>query len=420
MTEANRLEFRRGAGRAVEYTDDERRKQIADVVRLLETNDKGVVGSPQNLEVILTRDPWFAQRIRWNEFAEVLEWEGRRLVDEDVTFIRLTIGRTYNKTWSAGATLELVQYVGRLLSYHPVKAFLRRLVWDGVPRIDMLLPRYVGCEDTELSRAIGRRFLISCIARVMKPPCKVDTVLTLYGGQGAGKSTFFKVLCGQEWFRDTPFDIRNKDSYQLMRGAWLYEVAEMASIRQRDVESVKAFFAAEVDHFRPPYGKVVRESVRQCVFVSTTNEPSFLKDPTGARRFWPVKVGDIDLKALEEDREQLWAEALKAFVAHEPWWLTREQDDELSEVHKEYTHEELWEDSINEWVAKNIANVRAHGVRVATIAGEALEIEKGKMAPYDERRITNMLTAQGWTKQRKRSGSGSGRLTFWYPPPQDG
>lgn len=418
MTEAKRLEFRAGPGRAVEYEENERRAQIEKVQRLLLTEPKGEVsGNPQNLEIILTRDPWFSSRLRWNEFAEVMEWEGRRLVDEDVTFCRLAIGRTYGKTWGASVVMELLQYVGRMLSYHPVKTFLRRLVWDGDKRIDTLLPRYVGCEDTPLTRAIGRRFLISCVARVMKPPCKVDTVLTLYGGQGAGKSTFFRVLCGSDWFRDTPFDIRNKDSYQLMRGAWLYEVAEMASIRQRDVESVKAFFAAEVDHYRPPYGKVVRESVRQCVFVSTTNEPSFLKDPTGARRFWPIKVGSIDLGALERDRELLWAEACAAYRSGERWWLTREEDEELGEVHKEYTHEELWEDDIMEWVGKNIVDIRANGVRISQVAKEALEIDAGKLAPYDERRITSLFTAQGWTKSRKRVSSSRGRrLTFWHPP----
>lgn len=420
MTNAMPLEIVAGPGKPTHPDQTTRQAEVDEVVALLSMDKNGAPhGTPQNLEVILTRDPWFRSRLRWNQFSEVIEWEGERIVDEHITFIRLAIGRTYRRTWGAPATLELVAYVARKLAYHPVKSYLKRLVWDGVPRLDMLLPKYVGAEDTELHRVMGRRFMIASIARIMKPPCKVDTVLTLFGGQGAGKSTFFRVLCGDSWFRDTPFDIRNKDSYQLMRGAWLYEVAEMASIRQRDVETVKAFFAAEVDHFRPPYGKVVRESVRQCVFVSTTNEPSFLKDPTGARRFWPVKVGTIDLSSLKADRDALWAEALAAFVAGEAWWLTREQDEDLAVAQEPYQHEDPWEDPIREWMTQTPQDIRGNGVRVSTLLRDALDIEKGKLSKYDEMRIAALLTMKGWRKDRVRVDGSRKKEVRWFPPVEE-
>jgi predicted P-loop ATPase len=118
--------------------------------------------------------------------------------------------------------------------YHPIRDYLEGLRWDGRERLAGLLHGYAGAQDTEINRLISQRFAVSCVARVMSPGAKVDTVLILAGRQGLGKSTFFRALCGAEWFRDTALDIRNKDAFLALRGAWLYEMAELASMRARD------------------------------------------------------------------------------------------------------------------------------------------------------------------------------------------
>ena len=356
----------------------------------------------ENLEIVLTEDPHYRSRIRWNEFTEVVEFEGRGIRDEDATRIRLEIARTYSLRMSVREIHEMIGYVARLLPVHPVRAYLEGLRWDGRERVGDLLAKYARAEDSEINRVISRRFLISAVARIYQPGVKVDTVLILHGPQGFGKSSFFRALAGAEWFRDDGLDLRNKDASMQLRGAWLYELAELASTRARDAETVKAFISRPVDHYRPPYGRNVVEAKRQSVFVGTTNEPSFLNDPTGARRFWPATVGGmIRIVELEADRDQLWAEAVEAYKSGERWWLELNEARDLVDAQARYQHEDPWLDVVAAWLKINAAS---GGVSVGEILTQAIRKEKALQHKADEMRVGGILTALGWVKHRERHG----------------
>ena len=115
-----------------------------------------------------------------------------------------------------------------------------------------------------------------------------------------------------------------------VRCAWGIEVAELSAMNRGEVERVKAFITRRIDRFRPSYGRRVIEVPRQSVFFGTTNADTYLKDETGGRRFWPIKCGVIDLKAIRRDRDQIWAEALELYRAGTRWWLTDKQEIELA------------------------------------------------------------------------------------------
>src|SRR5210317_873509 len=385
---------------------DERAEQIRKVLAQLEQrfdrqgNPTGPLRCLANLDTIMKDDPWFARKLRYNGLTDTVEWDQKRLEDEDITKIQLAIWRTYRVEFTAQAVHAVVLETAKQRKYHPVARYLRRLMWDGEKRIDRYLVDYLGVSDSPLHRAISRRWFISCVARAMgqgEKPVKVDTVLILVGAQGARKSTSFRVLASDAWFSDTAIDIRNKDAYAAIR-TWLYELAELAATRPRDAETVKAFLSAPTDRYRPPYGRTVREVHRQVVFVGTTNEATFLNDPTGARRFWPVTVGQIDLEKIREDRDQLWAEAVEAFKAGEPWWLSPDEDAELRQAHERYEHEDPWQGFIVDWLATQ----GGKGIRVCDILDGPLKMDPDKQGKHHEMRIGGILQSLGFERKRTR------------------
>jgi putative DNA primase/helicase len=365
--------------------------------------------SAQNTMTVLEEDPWFATRIHRDAFAGVVMFDGVPLTDEAVTAIRLIIADAYGFEPSAALTHECVMGAASTRERHPVRAYLTSLTWDGVPRLGDLLTRYAGAEATPLVQRIARCFMLSCVARVMEPGCKVDTVLILQGPQGAGKSRLFRALCGPQWFADSAIDLRSKDAYLALRGRWIYEMAELAAMRPRDAETVKAFISAQVDHYRPPYGRVMVEIARQCVIVGTTNETAFLADPTGARRFWPVTVGAIDLEALAADRDQLWAEAMEAHQGGESWWLMDEEDAAaLRELHEQYQHEDPWEGVVRDWLAREKWN---EPVTVSEIMSDALAVPVERQTKALEMRLGGVLQRLG--RERRRVRKDGSRVWVW-------
>jgi len=241
-------------------------------------------------------------------------------------------------------------------------------------------------------------FLVAMVARIYEPGCQADYMLVLEGEQGAGKSRACRTLAG-EWFSDCLPDIRHKDAAQHVRGKWLIEVAELSAISKADTEALKAFISRPFERFRPPYGHKEVIEPRQCLFIGTTNRTTYLRDETGARRFWPVKVGRIDLDALQDDRGQLFAEAIETYRRNAPWW----PDDLFEREHIRPQQEDRFErDPWEEAIADPTAPLSR--VRVTDMAREVLDIEGAKVGTAEQRRIAAVLIGLGWKPTRDWQG----------------
>ena len=166
------------------------------------------------------------------------------------------------------------------------------LQWDKRPRLDTWMTIYLGADDTPLNRAIGRLTLVAAVRRVRQPGCKFDQIPVLEGPEGTGKSSAIEILAGKENFSDqTILGLDDRQQQEAVRGAWLFEIADLAGMSKADVDKTKAFASRLSDRARPAYGRAVWALPRRCIFIATTNNETYLKSQTGNRRFWPVKTG---------------------------------------------------------------------------------------------------------------------------------
>ena len=288
---------------------------------------------------------------------------------------------------------------------HPVREWLHTLKWDGVPRVDTWLITYCGAVPANelhaaFIRAIGSKWLISAIARIEKPGCKVDHCLVLEGPQGGGKSTVFAVL-GGEWFTDAlPGDLTSKDASDFVAGVWIVELSELNQVKRASVETLKSFITRTTERFRPAYGRHKSIFRRSCVFGGSTNQNAYLTDPTGGRRFWPVRIGNINLMALRADREQLWAEALFRYRQGEIWWLTEEQTIATAIEEQAARYEaDPWEEAIAAKVA-----VMTGPITIPYLLKEVLNIDLGMQRRSESNRVAEILTSLGLSRGKLSKG----------------
>jgi predicted P-loop ATPase len=332
---------------------------------------------------------------------------------------------------------EAVQTVARENSFHPVLDYLRSLEWDGVPRISEWLTIYLGAEATEFTKAIGRRWLISAIARVERPGCQVDHTLLLEGPQGIKKSTALRTLATDDWFVDHVSDLGTKDSRLDLCGKWIVELSEMDRVRGAQLERVKAFLTQRIDHFRPPYGRRSEDVRRQCVFAASVNNETPLTDETGNRRWWPVRCGAIDIDALIHDRDQLWAEAYKRYHAGDVWWLDSAELNQAALQEQDERYDPgVWDDLILDWADDPKQRYERDGqtqlpiepfnstrdrVTVTDILVHAIRKPPDRCTQADRNQVVRCLVHHGWrVKQDRTRGPLRGKRFYHRPQREQG
>src|SRR5205823_3054617 len=271
--------------------------------------------------------------------------------DVDCSATSNLLQREYDVCAATTLVTEGIQTYAARHAYHPIRQYLAGLTWDKKPRLDTWLVHYCHAEDSTYTRAVGSKTLIAAVARVQQPGCKVDTVPILEGDQGALKSTVWRILATDAWFSDTLPDLHDKDAAQSLRGKWILELGELAILQRNEVELIKRFISANQDHYRPSYGRRAVTFPRHNIFVASTNKESYFKDETGNRRFWPIALkGFCDVKALEADRDQLWAEAFARYKDGEQWHLTPELEKAAMQEQAKRVELDDWEAPILEFI----------------------------------------------------------------------
>jgi predicted P-loop ATPase len=294
---------------------------------------------------------------------------------------------------------QAIEAVARDRTFHPVADYLAGLEHDGKARLGTWLSTCLGAEQTAYNETVGRAMLIAAVARIFQPGCKVDTVPIFEGAQGARKSTAVKALF-DPWFSDELADLGSKDAAMQTRGVWGIEVSELDAMSRTEVSRIKAFITRTTDRFRPPYGSRIIESPRSCVFWGTTNADGYLKDETGGRRFWPVKIGKINVEMLRDMRDQLWAEAVVHYKANVPWWITKKETQRDAERHQQDRYiGDPWDEIIGGYVDLNSE------VTVDEVLRLALHLEIGRCGQSEMNRVARSLRALGCHRFQVRTGA---------------
>ena len=422
MTRANdraassRTQAGKRKGGSPKQSDKPKRKRgdLPPWLQACEKDDRDrIIPNLANLMIALRSDPDLANALAFDQMlhAPVLLLElpaapngkttggtdplPRPLRDADVSDLREYVQHYGFSRIGREITHEAVDKRARELAFHPFRQWLDGLVWDGTSRLDNWLAKYLGATgDHEYLNAIGPMFLISMVARVYRPGCKVDYMLVLEGDQGVAKSQACAILAG-EWFSDAMPDIRHKDASQHHRGKWLIELSELSAFSRADVEALKAFITRDTERYRPPYGRLEVIEPRQSVFIGTTNRETYIKDETGGRRFWPIPVGWIDLKGLHRDRNQLFAEAAMRFKRGDHWWPDAAFEQRVIRPEQESRYEaDPWEGPIAEYIDGLNSLTR---VNITQIARLALGFDTmARVGTADQRRIAAVLKALHW------------------------
>jgi len=369
----------------------------------LATTDKGaLLMNLDNVVRVMGGDPLLSGHIWYDEFLDsiVTDWNGpeRKWADRDDIALQLYMQRHVGLHRIG---LSTAHDAAKVAAFHnvknEVKTYLNGLQWDGIERLQDMLADGFGAAKTAFTQAVGRCWMVSMVARVMQPGCKVDTVPVLEGEQGKRKSSALAVI-GGKWFVECHESVMSKDFFGVLDGHILVEISEMHSFSRSEVERIKGIISCQVDRYRKAYGRHTEDHPRKTVLVGTTNRDDWHRDETGGRRFWPVRCGDIDIAWLEAQRDQIWAEAVANYKNGGCWWDVP-VDEQQAEIEAR-RDADAWEPKIEEWLTGR------DSVQLAHLMSECLEIPTPKQDLMLQRRIGRILRALGWQSINKRSENG--------------
>lgn len=406
---------------------------------LLRTSEGGTKDCRENVFTLLHNHPKLQGLVGYDEFAHrVMKlrkplWdslEGEWTTNDDYQ-LGFWLAQHERLTVKAEGTLVAgVAMAAFARRYHPVNQYLDALpVWDNVERLAHWMHECLGAEDSTYTHLVGAWFVMGMVHRVRQPGCQMDYMVVLEGLQGKRKSTAFRVLAVKDdWFADTPMRLGDKDAMLSLAGKWLYEVGELDSFNKAEVTAVKQYVSSRIDRVREPFARRPSDRPRSGVFGGTTNQTEYFKDPTGARRFWPVSCdGAIDLERLLKWRDQLFAEALVRLASADPerrrCWPTRAEE-ELYLVPQQERREivDPWFERIALWMDSR-QNYGESGVEVREVESfTSFELlTKCLMVPQDRidggrqmaTRVGIAMHKLGWDKRRDSAG---GRVwRYWRP-----
>ncbi len=384
-----------------------------------------------NCLTVFQNDPALCGAVRYNLLTERVDivkplwWEKNTsaLTDTDVCYFLYYLEKNYGLT-SEKNIQKAIRLTADQNRYHPVRDYLNSLCWDGKGRIAHALSHFLGAEENNYCREALQLFMLGAICRVFEPGCKFEVMLCLVGGQGAGKSTFFRLLAVQDdWFTDDLKKLEDDNVYRKLQGHWIIEMSEMlATANAKSIEEIKSFLSRSKEVYKVPYETHPADRLRQCVFGGTSNTIDFLPlDRTGNRRFLPVMVepdkAEVHILADEAGSRayigQLWAEAMSIYRSGD---YRLSFSPAMQEYLKEYQAAFMPEDTKAGMIQDFLEEFSGNMVCSKQLYKEALNHTFDEPKQWEIREINDIMNnaVSGWRAfKNPRRFSGYGRQKGW-------
>jgi putative DNA primase/helicase len=352
-------------------------------------------------------------------------------LDHVALAVRRLINDTYNFDPLAENTFNAIMSRAHDNTFDPVLDYLEGLAWDGMARIDRWLHTHLGAEDNALNGAIGRKMLIAAVRRVRQPGVKFDYIPIMDNSkQGKGKSTVVQILAGPENFSDQEIlGLKPQEQQEQIQGVWLYELSELSGLQKTDINKVKSFASRQEDRARPAYGRALVARKRRGILIGTTNDPQYLQDPTGNRRFWPFTPGEINVEAVRRDRDQLWAEAAAAEATGEVLIIPEGLWGAIEERQASRRIGDPWEDLLGDgdilcWPMTSGADFvaaadedgkRQWRVKSASLLEKRLGFTPDRVTIVQSKRLGAVMRSLGWTGPVNMRFGADQSKGYWKP-----
>lgn len=326
---------------------------------------------------------------------------------------------TYRVNFKSALVMQAVDAIARANSYNPIIDYFEDCLakWDGKPRLDNFLQKYLGADTSEATKLTVRLWFMGAVAKGYDPKTKFDYVLDLTGGQGIGKTTFLREIAPCGYYTDQFNSFTDKDDKAELKNALIVNDDEMTASNKSSFEEVKKFITEQIFRYRPPYGKYIESFTKGFVMARTTNEIQHLKDKSGDRRFLSIKCDKNRQKVhpvgnLKQDEiDQVWGEAVHLYkTTKDPFKLTEEQETILADNREQFLATSEVEDEIKTLLDNQFKDrefISNQELR------QALMVEIGEVKTKDIRTARYVLAHLGyevgvlhWDKTNKKMARG--------------
>lgn len=237
---------------------------------------------------------------------------------------------------------------------NPVEVYFKELRPDSQDQIKALCATVSPLEgQSEMFEKYFKKWLVGTVANIfIKDRCANHLCFILTGQQGAFKSTWIRLLCPPaliNYYFEGNLDPENKDDLFATTANFIYNLDDyFAEVTKKKINSLKSFITKDTVNARRAYGRYPEELPKICSFIASSNDDTFLHDPTGNRRFIPFEVTAIDIEAAKRiDIDQVWGQAYALFRKGFIYWLSRDDQKELKEHNSKYEVQSLEFELVN-------------------------------------------------------------------------